>query len=195
MNFIPVVVVLLVLVVFMFFKVRSDQIESFTTPIPVNVPAQNHLEGKNFLVGNNNQPKGEPIVDSDGQYEFRKEELLYDGIWGADYKYDHKGNERCDWENRSATHPLPTKKKDLIYAADTFFKIPKKCLFGKEICSPPDCDWNDMTGCKNQTYLEEYKKNRPLYCTKPTFEDVFGIVPQNNMNYSFKPPVLSNLNK
>ena len=196
MNFIPVIVIVLIFVVFIFFAIKSQKLnlESFTTPVPVNVPAQNNLEGKDFLVGNDYLPKNNPIVDSDGQYQFRKEELLYDGIWGANYKYDHQGNERCDWNNRSSTLPLDTKNNDLIYAADTYFKIPKKCLFGKEVCSPPDCGWDDLTSyTTKKTYLENYKKNKPLYCIKPTFEDIFGVVPQNNMNTLYTPPVLSQI--
>lgn len=94
--------------------------ENFTTPTAVNVPAGGNLEGKSFFVGNKYFMKNdEPIVDSHGKYKFKKQRLLYDGIWEEKCNLDGKGFEKCNWYN-SYDNPAN------IYGTNNFFQYPEK---------------------------------------------------------------------
>ena len=127
--------------------------EKFTTLKPVNVPASNNLDGEYFNIGNKVQEENN-LIPNDGKFRFRKQELLYDGIWGANYSYN--GNkEKCDWSEKSSMYPLNTDNKDLIYGTDKYLKLPEKDMVNKEIITPPK-KYNK----NNRKYYKNNKLNR-----------------------------------
>ena len=150
--------------------------ESFTTPTAVNVPAgAAKLEGAPFLVGNRYPMRPEePIVESNGTFEFKKMKLLYDGVWGEKCYLDGRGLEKCDWDDKNRE---PGK-----YGTNHFFDLPEKKLdMGEVVVSPPECRKSNCKKAKDFFYLEQ-----------PGFEDVFGFVPQSNrLEIDLPPPALA----
>jgi hypothetical protein len=150
--------------------------ESFTTPTAVNVPAGlGKQEGDKFFVGNRYPMRPEePIVESSGKYEFKKMKLLYDGVWGEKCYLDGRGLEKCNWSDKNREYGK--------YGTDKFFDLPVISLKeGESILSPPDCPKPSCKKRKDYYYLKE-----------PSFEDVFGFVPQSNrLEIDLPPPILS----
>jgi len=142
----PLFIVFIFLIFILFFLViykkhsKTTQ-ENFTTPTALNVPngGPNGLDGKPFFVGNKiPELKDEPIVATSAKVEFRKPQLLYDGIWGEKCELDGKGFGTCDWKFTYSNYPLD--KPGFSYGADSFFHMPlKRMRIGEEIVSPPDC--------------------------------------------------------
>jgi len=176
-----IILLLLLTPIILFITLRTKK-EHFTTPVAVNVPAQNHLEGSPFLVGNSQDFKEKPLVPKDGKYRFRIPTLLYDGIWES--KYDLKdGYQTCDWSPNSSYYPLD---KD-TYGTNLFFHKPEK-KYEKDMCSPPECDWNTPINQNGTTYKQNYLKNKPYFPIKPTVEDVLEYPKQDNNDYFFNVP-------
>jgi hypothetical protein len=157
-------------------KTNKTIVESFTTPTAVNVPAGgSKQEGSPFLVGNRHPMRPEePIVESNGKYEFKKMKLLYDGVWGEKCYLDGQGLEKCDWDYKNRQFGK--------YGTNHFFDLPEKKLEqGEVVVSPPECIKSSCKKQKDFCYLEE-----------PSFEDVFGFVPQSNrLEMDLPPPVVS----
>ena len=173
-----IIFILLILTIVVFYtRTNKATVEPFTTPTAINVPAGAPIqEGSPFLVGNRYPMRPEePIVESSGTYEFKKMKLLYDGVWGEKCYLDGRGLEKCDWDDKNRQ---PGK-----YGTDHFFDLPEKSLEqGEVVVSPPECR---KSGCKR-------KNNDFYYLEKPTFEDVFGFVPQSNrLEIDLPPPILS----
>lgn len=168
---------------------KSQSREDFTVAVPVNVPGMGNTLGKEFDVGNRLPPKmDKPIVGCNGKYRFGKEELLYDGIWGADYMYNMMGGEKCNWSVK------PKGASQGEYGSNDYLKTPEKCMFGKEICSPPDCGWNDKVYYgRNITYAEDFERRRPCFMEKPSIEDVLGYIPRDNRDIEYPMAPLSRL--
>ena len=160
-----IIFILLVFTIVIFYaKTNKKTVESFTTPTAVNVPAGSaNQEGAPFFVGNRNPMRPEePIVESNGKYEFKKMKLLYDGVWGEKCYLDGRGLEKCDWSDKNRQFGK--------YGTDNFFHLPEKKLEeGEVVVSPPECR---KSGCK--------KAKDFFYLEQPGFEDVFGFVPQSN---------------
>lgn len=170
-----IIFILLIFTIVIYYSKQQKAIESFTTPTAVNVPAGggNQLDGKSFLVGNRYPVKPEePIVETNGKYQFKKMQLLYDGVWGEKCYLDGQGLERCDWSDKNRQFGK--------YGTDHFFNLPEKRLEeGEVVVSPPECGGGGK--CQDYYYLE-----------KPGFEDVFGFVPQNNRDELSLPlPILA----
>lgn len=176
-------------------KYLSESKEDFTTPTAANVPAMGNLDGKPFFVGNKKEKKRDtPIVSPFGTTEFRKPQLLYDGIWGQKCALDGKGNEACDWRVEYSNYPLD--KEGFSYGANNFWHLPEKKLrMGEEIISPPDCSKNDPINNTGITYLQAFEQNPPIYLCKPTMEDILGFDPnvQDNNLYKYPPVVIGTL--
>jgi hypothetical protein len=175
-----IIFILLIFTIVIFYtRTNKATVESFTTPTAVNVPAGSaNQEGVPFLVGNRYPMRPEePIVESSGKYEFKKMKFLYDGVWGEKCYLDGRGLEKCDWDDKNR-HPGK-------YGTNHFFDLPEKKLEqGEVIVSPPECR---KSGCKKQKDQKDY-----YYLEKPSFEDVFGFVPQSNrLEMDFPPPMLS----
>ncbi len=172
-----IIFILLIFTIVIFFGKTNKKIkESFTTPTAVNFPAGGGIqEGEPFLVGNYSQLEpDEPIVDSSGKYEFKKMRFLYDGVWDQKCYLDGKGLEKCDW--------IDKKPEFDKYGTNKFFDLPVINLNeGESVVSPPECS------------KQYYKKEKDFfYLEKPTFEDVFGFVPQSNrLEIDLPPPRLS----
>jgi hypothetical protein len=188
-SLIFIIFIVLLSTVVMFTRVPVN--EHFNLPVQkaANVPAMLHTEGKNFYVGNKvDEVPDEPIVSSTGKYEFRKMQLLYDGVWGEKCGLDGKGNERCDWEVMSGECPLD--KEDLKYGANHFFQEQKRLAMGQKVVSPPDCPITSKMYYKGPTYLENQMENPPIYLEQPSAEDILGFPPQDNELYWDKPGVI-----
>jgi len=171
-----IIFILLILTILIFFTRKNKvNIEKFTTPTAVNFPSANNLDGKPFFVGNCSKLEpDEPIVESSGKYEFKKMKLLYDGVWGQKCYLDGQGLEKCDWSDKNREYGK--------YGTDKFFDLPVINLKqGESIVSPPEC------------HKPSYKKRKDYYyLQEPTFEDVFGFVPQSNrLEIDLPPPRLS----
>lgn len=185
-----IVFLLLLTTVLVFINKKTQTKEDFKLPTQVaaNVPAGNNTKGKDFYVGNDiNEVPDEPIVESEGKYQFRKQQLLYDGVWGEDCKLDGQGGMKCDWKEMSGTCPL--NKENLVYGTDQFFQEPKK--YGKFI-SPPDCPITAKMYPNGPTYMENARINPPMFLDKPTVEDILGFDPatQDNTLYWNHPNVI-----
>jgi hypothetical protein len=173
-----IIFILLIITIIIFFEKTNKKInESFTTPTAVNFPSDNNLDGKPFFVGNNNNnslPPEEPIVKSSGEFEFKKMKLLYDGVWGEKCYLDERGFQKCDWSDKN--------RQFSKYGTDKFLIVPEiKIEMGESIISP--------LGCSKSSYK---KLNNYSFLQKPTIEDVFGFVPQNNeLDIKLPPPRLS----
>ena len=194
MLFITLLILILLLIIPIFFynpyKVNEtftnpiSNNNGFTTPVPLNIPADNNESGNMFYVGSDESNlhfEGPPR----GKYNFRKQELLYDGIWGKNQLYNPtKKTMEYNWNARSSYFPL-NKNNNLVYGENNFWKRPEKNLkMNEKIVSPPDCNWNDYIGFNNNTtFLEHYKLNKPCYLNKPTTEDILGYYPKDNQNY------------
>lgn len=177
MSCIFIIFILLIFTIVIFYtKTSKSTVESFTTPTAVNVPAgAAKLDGDPFFVGNRYPMKPEePIVEGNGKYEFKKMKLLYDGVWGENCYLDGRGLEKCDWNDKYRQFGK--------YGTDKFFHLPEKKLEqGEVVVSPPECR---KSGSKNE---HDY-----YYLEQPTFEDVFGFVPQSNrLEMDLPPPVLA----
>jgi len=175
-------ILLIFTIVIYYAKTNKTTVESFTTPTAVNVPAGgvNNLEGDSFLVGNRYPVKPEePIVETNGKYQFKKMQLLYDGVWGEKCYLDGRGLERCDWSDKNRQFGK--------YGTDHFFNLPEKKLEeGEVVVSPPECSYSKL-GKSDGGECQDY-----YYLEKPGFEDVFGFVPQNNRDeLSFPLPKLA----
>ena len=194
MLFITLLLLILLLIIPVLFYNPYKVKEDFTTPVPVNIPSANDTDGNPFNVGSNESNQYFESTPT-GKYNFRKQELLYDGVWGKDMMYnpDSKTME-YDWSVRSSYFPL-NKNKSLVYGENHFWKRPEKKLrMNEKIISPPDCDWNDYIGFNNsETYKQNYIVNKPYYLNKPTTEDILGYYPKNNQNYELPPPVLGRI--
>lgn len=188
------IIFLILLSTLIIFTTKNTVRENFKLPVQVaaNVPAMSNTEGKKFYVGNNfSEVPDIPIVSSEGKYEFRKMELLYDGVWGEDCKLDGNGNERCDWKVKSGECPLEDNK--LKYGTDNFFNTPKRLEMGQSIVSPPDCPITAKMYYQGPTYIENQFENPPIYLDKPDTEDILGFPPQDNELYWDKPGVILGL--
>jgi len=180
----------ILLIIPLFLMNRKRTKENFTTPVALKVPAGNNTDGNYFYVGKVENDKNGQLTTSNGKYMLRKPELLYDGLWGSNYLNLDNQFQKCDWKNESANYPLDSKNKNLIYGTNKYFHLPEKDMYGKKIASPPDCKWSDyMYSDKKKTYLENYNETKAFCLTKPTFEDVWGIVPQYNFQYFPKSPL------
>ena len=179
MSCLFIIFILLIFTIVIFYT-RTNKItkESFTTPTAVNIPAgAATLEGTPFLVGNRYPMRPEePIVESSGKYEFKKMKLLYDGVWGEKCYLDGRGLEKCDWDDKNRQ---PGK-----YGTNHFFDLPEKKLeIGEVVISPPECRKSSSQKRKEKDYC---------YLKEPSFEDVFGFVPQSNrLEMDLPPPVVS----
>jgi len=184
--FIIFLLVLMTCVIFV--KRKPQQMENFTTPVAVNVPAANNEKGKLFYVGNRRPEVPDvPIVSDKGEYEFRKPQWLYDGVWGEKCELDGKGYERCDWREKDANFPLD--KKGYVYGGDTFFHLPERRIpIGGHVVKEPDCPASAKMYDNGPTYEENMKNNAPVYLQTPDMEDVLGFVPQDNNNFMELPP-------
>jgi len=184
------IVFLILLSTILIFINKKQTKEDFKLPtqVPANVPAMLNTEGKTFYVGNSeNEVPDEPIVESEGKYQFRKPQLLYDGVWGENCELDGKGGMACNWKAMSGNCPLD--KGDLVYGTDKFFQTPKK--WGT-IISPPDCPVTAKMYPNGPTYLENARRNPPMFLDKPTVEDILGFDPatQDNTLYWNHPGVI-----
>lgn len=183
--------IILLSTVLIFVKDKPNEQENFELPTQVaaNVPAMNNTEGNSFFVGNEAPEKpDQPIVSSNGLVEFRKMQLLYDGVWGESCKLDGDGNMNCDWKPMNSNCPL--EKDGLIYGTDNFFQNPKRLAIGEQKVSPPDCPITSKMYYKGPTYIENVLENPPIYLHEPTIEDITGIPPQDNNLYWNKPGVI-----
>jgi hypothetical protein len=178
-----IIFILLIFTIIIFYtRTNKTYKESFTTqistptPTAVNIPAGSPIQqGNPFFVGNRYPmiPE-EPIVEPSGRYEFKKMKLLYDGVWGEKCYLDGRGLEKCDWDDKNRQFGK--------YGTDHFFDLPEKKLEeGEVVISPPECRKSGYKKQKDYFYLE-----------KPTFEDVFGFVPQSNrLEIDLPPPILA----
>jgi len=190
-SLIFIVFLLLLSTVFVFVRPRQDNFEHFKLPTQTaaNIPAQNNERGKPFYVGNRHpEIEDKPIAPTHGKYEFRKQQLLYDGVWGENCLIDTQGYERCDWKESNSNYPL--NKKGLTYGANKFFQEPKRLNIGEQIVSPPDCPITAKMYREGPTYLENAIQNPPIYLKKPDQEDVLGFPPQDNNLYWNHPGVI-----
>ena len=171
----------LLLCIFLVYNRKTHENFELPTQTAVNVPPINN-ESK-FYVGNKNaEIPDEPIVSETGKYEFRKQELLYDGVWGERCKLDGDGNQSCDWKETSGNYPL--NKKNLIYGTNKFFNNPEKKLeIGEVIVSKPDCPITAKMYDNGPTYLEHNRINPPFYLNEPSMEDILGFPKQDNELY------------
>lgn len=188
MLFIIFLLLLFTTVISVIMRRRGVQMENFTTPTAVNVPAANNLDGQPFFVGNRKPELPEnPIVSDNGRYMFRKPQLLYDGVWGESCRLNGRGMETCDWGERDANFPLD--KSGLVYGANKFFHLPEKKLkMGENIVSPPDCPASAKMYDNGLTYEENMEVNAPVYLQTPDMEDILGFVPKDNNNFMRLPP-------
>lgn len=147
----------------------------FTTPMTHNVPAQTNEEGKYFYLGYNHLSGVplEPIVNNNGKFHFIKPQLKYDGVWEPK-NHMNRYYEKTNWD-------LNNMPPNNFYGTHKFFHLPEKKCNG-DVISPPDCGWNSPTSyCgSGMTYEELWEKNKPQFCRKPDFEDLWGYVPQDN---------------
>ncbi len=190
-SLIFIVFILLLSTVLIYVKPNRIQQENFYLPTQTaaNVPAQNNTRGKKFFVGNTEpEPEDIPIAPDNAKYEFRKQQLLYDGVWGENCKIDNQGFEKCDWEVMSGNFPL--NKEGLTYGANHFFQDPKRLAIGQQIESPPDCPITAKMYADGPTYLEHNLLNPPIYLNSPKQEDILGFPPQDNRLYWDKPGVI-----
>jgi len=173
-----IIFILLIFTIVIFYtRKNKTTLESFTTPTAINVPAANNLDGKPFFVGNRYPMRpNEPIVETSGKYEFKKMKLLYDGVWGEKCYLDGRGMEKCDWDEKN--------RECGKYGTDHFFHLPEKKLdMGEVVVSPPECR---KSRCQKKKAKDFY------YLEEPSFEDVFGFVPQSNrLEMDLPPPVVS----
>jgi hypothetical protein len=202
-SLIFIIFILLVstLLVFVIYRIKNSAekvLESFTTPTAVNVPDD---KPKPFYVGNKKPMRpDEPIVGTDGVFKFRKNELLYDGIYGDKCGLKN-GFKLCVWNDENSY--LPLDKEGLTYATDKFLQIPKKKMpntmngeMKEGIISPPDCPMSAPMNYTGITYDEYNRANPPIYLSGPTTEDVLGFYPQNNNNivpYDFPLPQIGRI--
>ena len=183
-----VIFLLVLMTSVIFVKRKPNQMENFTTPVAVNIPAANNEDGNLFYVGNRRPFVPDvPIVSDKGKYEFRKPQWLYDGVWGEKCKLDGKGYERCDWMEQDANFPLD--KVGYVYGGDTFFHLPERNIpIGGQVVKEPDCPASAKMYDNGPTYEENMKNNVPVYLQTPDMEDVLGFVPQDNNNIMELPP-------
>ena len=178
------IIFLLVLMTSVIFVMRKPkQMENFTTPVAVNVPAANNEDGKLFYVGNKKPEVPDvPIVSDKGEYEFRKPQWLYDGVWGERCRLDGRGYERCDWREQDANFPLD--KTGYVYGTDTFFHLPEKRIpIGGQVKRGPECPASSKMYDNGLTYEQNMIENGPVYMARPDVEDVLGFVPKDNNNF------------
>ena len=119
------------------------------TLIPANIPSKDNLKGSKFNVIKYRDQGGNNLVPNEGKFRFRKQELLYDGIWGAEYNKDYK---ICNWKNKSPLYPLKSDNNNLIYGSNKYLILPKKDMENKEIILPKKK--------LNNKRMEYYKNNK-----------------------------------
>jgi len=199
LSTIALIFILFFLLVSTLLVFKKDKKEHFKLPVQTaaNVPAMNHTNGKKYYVGNTeNEIPDEPIVSSHGKYELRKEQLLYDGVWGENCLLDGQGYEKCDWKPTSSKYPL--NKEGLTYGFDnqSFFGLPQKYMEqGERIVSKEDCPATSKMYYRGPTYIENELDNPPIYLDEPSSEDILGFPPQDNTLYWDHPGVVLGLMK
>lgn len=182
-SLIFILFIILLSTVLIFTRNRTQENFDLPTQTAANVPAMLHTKGKDFYVGNIVPEANDvPIVSPHGKYEFRKMQLLYDGVWGEKCALDGRGNENCNWEVMDGNCPLG--KDGLSYGGDKYFHNPIKVLrMGEKVVKPPECPINMKMYRDGPTYEENMINNPPIYLEKPTMEDILGFPEQDNEIY------------